>query len=336
MSELQKPECPECAGEFEADVDRRAFLQVVGGTAAALTVGGAAVQAAVAPRPAENLVRELFSTLTDAQKSRVLKPFDYRGRAGAGTPYRLRMYNAPIENITLASVYTRAQQDLVNRIVRSMASGEDGYRQLSRGGTWDASGSFERTGALFFGRPDAAGEPYAFVFAGHHLTIRCDGNSIPNVAFGGPIYYGHSPHGYNRANIFFYQTREVLSVYEALSPAQRRRALINRNPGEQEASVRFRAPGERPGIPCADLTADQRRLVQQVMRAVLTPYRREDADEVMQIVEANGGMNQIKLGFYSANSEEPWDFWRLEGPGFVWNYRVLPHVHCYVNIARLT
>ena len=27
------------------------------------------------------------------------------------------------------------------------------------------------------------------------------------------------------------------------------------------------------------------------------------------------------------------EFWRLEGPGFVWNYRVLPHVHTYVNIS---
>ena len=27
------------------------------------------------------------------------------------------------------------------------------------------------------------------------------------------------------------------------------------------------------------------------------------------------------------------DFWRLEGPGFVWNFRVLPHVHTFVNIA---
>jgi hypothetical protein len=33
------------------------------------------------------------------------------------------------------------------------------------------------------------------------------------------------------------------------------------------------------------------------------------------------------------NDQERWHFWRLEGPGFVWNYRVLPHVHCYVNIS---
>ena len=33
------------------------------------------------------------------------------------------------------------------------------------------------------------------------------------------------------------------------------------------------------------------------------------------------------------DDKEPWHFWRLEGPGFVWNYRVLPHVHTYVNIS---
>ena len=31
---------------------------------------------------------------------------------------------------------------------------------------------------------------------------------------------------------------------------------------------------------------------------------------------------------------EPWHFWRLEGPGFAWNFRVLPHVHTWVNISR--
>jgi hypothetical protein len=33
------------------------------------------------------------------------------------------------------------------------------------------------------------------------------------------------------------------------------------------------------------------------------------------------------------NDNMRWHFWRLEGPGFVWNYRVLPHVHTYVNIS---
>ena len=47
-------------------------------------------------------------------------------------------------------------------------------------------------------------------------------------------------------------------------------------------------------------------------------------------------LEKIHLAFYQdgrMNDNNRWHFWRLEGPGFVWNYRVLPHVHCYVNIA---
>ena len=107
--------------------------------------------------------------------------------------------------------------------------------------------------------------------------------------------------------------------------------------GELHPSIRFRPAGEaHPGIAAADLSADQKRLIEQVMRDVVSPFRREDADEVMLLVGRNGGLDRIHLAFYEdqrVNDNEPWHFWRLEGPGFVWNYRVLPHVHCYVNIA---
>ena len=86
----------------------------------------------------------------------------------------------------------------------------------------------------------------------------------------------------------------------------------------------------------SELTADQKRLVETVMRNVLSPFREEDADEVMEIIRRNGGMERIHLAFYrdaAPNDNNRWHFWRLEGPGFVWNYRVLPHVHTYVNIA---
>ena len=109
------------------------------------------------------------------------------------------------------------------------------------------------------------------------------------------------------------------------------------SPGEQEPSVRFRAKGQKhPGISFGELSPDQRTLVEKVMRDVLSPYRKEDADEVMEIIKVTGGMEKIHLAFYQdkeMNDNQRWHFWRLEGPGFVWNYRVLPHVHTYVNIS---
>jgi hypothetical protein len=315
-----------------------ATLQAVP-SALAQRTGPAAAQpgATPRPRPAEALVRELYATLTAEQKTRVVLPWNH-GATPNATATRLRMFNASINQHNIDAVYTAAQKDLNQRILRAISSDEEGYRRVTRNGTFDNSGSFGRCGAHIFGDP-TGNQQFAWVFTGHHLTVRCDGNSEPDAAFGGPMYYGHSPDGYSQRNCWNYQTRAVLSVWDALSEQQRRTATMTTyvNPREQEGSVRFRTQGYG-GLAYRDMSNDQKTLVQTVMRNLLDPFRAEDGDEVMELIRRNGGMDQIHLGFFrDANSQFPagqWNFWRLEGPGFVWNYRVLDHVHCFVNIAR--
>jgi hypothetical protein len=262
------------------------------------------------------------------QKKELVLPWEH----GGANPTRLGMYNSPIMKKTVSN-YTKAQQDLIQRIVKAICNGEEGYRKISRNGKWDSTGSFENCGALIFGEAKDK-EKFAFVLTSHHLTIRCDGNSEPDAAFGGPMYYGHSPNGYSPNNVWFYQTKSVISVYDMLDAKQREKAELNGSPGEHAPSIKFR--DQHPGLRYAELSADQKKLVETVMRDVLSPYRKEDTDEVMDIVKKNGGMEKIHLAFYKdmgMNDNMRWHFWRLEGPGFVWNYRVLPHVHTYVNIA---
>jgi hypothetical protein len=348
MAEQQNPICPECEGPAsEPDgLDRRDFIRVVGGqaAAAALTVGGLAATPQLradvptptqrAPRPAEALVRELYEGLSPEQRRHVVLPWDH-GAGPGRIPTRLGMYNSPI-NRRIGDVFTRPQQELIDRTLRAISADEAGYHQLTRNGSFEASGAMQGCGVNIFGDPSGQGA-FSWVFAGHHLTVRCDGNSEPDAAFGGPMYYGHGPNGYSSRNLFFYQTRAVLSVFDALSERQRQQAVVQGTPGELAPSVRFRAAGQTiPGISAAELSPDQRRLVEQVMRTVLSPYRQEDADEAMQILRRNGGLERIHLAFYEDRRVRDggrWHFWRLEGPGFVWNYRVLPHVHTYVHIA---
>src|SRR5262249_10041049 len=235
---------------------------------------------------------------------------------------------------------TPAQRDLLLRVVRAMARDEEGFDRLCRRENettaWDNSQSFERVGADFFGSMEGNSQ-WAWVLSGHHITIRCDGNSEPDAAFGGPIYYGHTPDGYSARNLWNYQTRAALAVYDALTEQQRMQAVVGGTPGELAASGALRPAGQRmPGIPCAEMTRSQRAMVLNVMNQVLSPFRQEETDRVMGIVNRTGGLGPIHLAFYREPNETNltrWHFWRLEGPGFVWNYRVLPHVHCYVNIA---
>ncbi len=346
MAENPKLNCPECPD----GMDRRNFMRNVGGTATALAAGtvlGSGQRIWAEPqeapanrvaRPAEELVRELYASLNEEQRRQIVLPWNHGTGNNNATPTRMRMYNAALNNQRIGQIYNQQQQELIARILRSICSDEEGHRRITRNGTFDGSQNFGACGSHIFGDP-TNNRQFAWVFTGHHLTVRCDGNSQPTTAFGGPMYYGHSPDGYSQRNIFYYQTRSVLSVFDALTEAQRRTAIVTGSPGEQLPSVQFRAPGQpHPGIPGSELTMDQRRLVQSVMRDILSPYRREDADEVMRIVQFNGGMERIHLAFYrdqGATDNNRWHFWRLEGPGFVWNYRVLPHVHTFVNIAAV-
>jgi hypothetical protein len=355
MAENEKPFCPECEGEVEFPevecIDRRNFIRLVGEGTAALTALGTVAAATPslvgaeerkeAPRvkkAAEELIKELHKSLSDDQKKEVVKPYDHSGTKG-GRPTRLGMYNRYIFR-PIGKDYTKAQQELIERVIKALAADEEGYRRLSRNGTWDGSRSLQGCGATFFGEP--TGGKYAFVFTGHHLTVRCDGDFEDGLAFGGPMYYGHSPNGYNARNVFNFQTKSVAGVYSALDEKQRVKATIAMgNPGEHERSVRLKKKAEdRPGIPITELSKDQKALVEKVMRTLLAPYRKEDADEVMAIIKKTGGMDKIQLAFYTDEYEgmkttasQPWSFWRLEGPGFVWNFRVLPHVHTYVYIS---
>ena len=338
----QRVNCPEC----ETTQDRRGFLHAAAGTAVTL-VGLQAVPrltprvladapAARAARPAEALIRELHAGLNEQQKRQVVLPWNH-GPANA-TPTRLKMYNAAIfGDRRISDVYTPAQRELCQQILKSICSGDDGFRLISRGGTWDGSTAFENCGAYIFGDPTGDNQ-FSFVFTGHHLTVRCDGNSEQDAAFGGPMYYGHSPDGWSQRNVFFPQTRAVKDVFDSLNENQRRQAMATWQQGEtreQEGSVRFRARGQRiPGLAASELTADQKALMQQAMRVILAPFRTEDADEVMTIMRRNGGLERLHLAFYrDGANDERWSFWRIEGPGFVWNFRVLPHVHTFVNIG---
>jgi len=358
MSENRTPVCPECEDGIESTLDRRNFIRVVGGTAAAVALGGTTIPATLAradepkkvetPKESKNkateeLVKELFAGLKDDQKKNAVLEYDHKQK-DAKYVTRHRMFNASLGS-KISATYTKPQQELVEKILRSLTSGtEEAWNCISRkeaGKSWDGSGEFGNCGAHIFGDPTT--KQWAWVFSGHHLTVRCDGNSEEGPAFGGPIYYGHTPNPYSDRNVFSFQTKAVMALLDAFDAKQREKALITKNPGEHEGSVELSKDGHS-GLAFGDLSKDQKGLVDKTMRTVLSMYRKEDVDEVMEIIKTNGGMDKIHLGFLAdkdtKEKEEPWSYWRLEGPGFVWNFRIKPHVHTYVyissKIAKLT
>jgi hypothetical protein len=345
MNTSPDSDCQDCAVLApRSALDRRRFFRMVGGAA----VGSLASrfildEASAAPlrpanhqaKPTEELVREFHASLNPYQREQLIFPWNYAG-AGSG-PARLGVYNTAIGK-AIGETCTKGQRELVERIMMSMSSGDDGWRKITRNGGWDTNDGILSCGAYIFGDPEGD-RKFSFLFTGHHLTMRCDGNSEPNTAFGGPIFYGHIVNGYSQRNVFNEQTLKVMSVYDALNPDQQKRAVVSGRPPGRDDTVFFpTGGGELPGVSGGDLSADQKGLIEGVLRDVLSPYREEDVAEVMDIVRANGGMEKIHLAFYrdtETSEKEPWSYWRLEGPGFIWNFRVLPHVHTYVSVAKV-
>ena len=331
--------CTECDAP---ELGRRDFIRLLGSSAAAATVLGSAPRLLADSKktdtakpekkdsPAEVLVKELFAGLNEEQKKQAVYPWNDAKRSQINPN---RSIGTPI-----GKIYSKTQTELIERIIKAMCAGEEGWKQISRNdgkSVWDASHEFGNVGAHIFGDPSKG--KFAFLVTGHHLTIRCDGDSEEGPAFGGPIYYGHSPNGWSDRNLFYYQSKAAMSVLNALSEKQKKVAIIEKNPGEGAGSVKFRKAQERkPGLSYGEMSKDQQELLATVMRTLLSPFRKEDGDEVMQIIKTTGGFEKLHLGFFKEEKtkEGQWDFWRIEGPGIVWNFRVLPHVHCYVNISN--
>ena len=53
-----------------------------------------------------------------------------------------------------------------------------------------------------------------------------------------------------------------------------------------------------PGLCFKDMSKDQKSLTEALMKELVAPYRKEDGDEVMELIKATGGMEKISMAFY--------------------------------------
>ncbi len=313
-----------------AAVDRRQFFNVAGGATAAVALGGLfqshLFAGPTASSAAETAVTELYKTLSDKQKSTICFGFNHQLRSTIDANW----------NITKPEIgddfYTDKQRTLIDQVVRGITS-QDGYETIIHQMNDDAGGMKAYSVAIF-GEPGSG--DFEFELTGRHLTLRADGNSVDKAAFGGPIVYGHGVEE-PADNLYFRQTQQTNEVFQALDADQMVKALVKTKAPKETAVAIKGEGGSFEGIAVSELKDDQKQLVQKTLGVLLSPYRQEDRDEVMEIVKDSGGMDKLHMAFYQQGdlkSDKIWDMWRVEGPSFVWHFRGAPHVHAYINIGH--
>lgn len=329
---------PECSNDpVIVPPTRRQVIRTAAVGAAALSAGLYAPLRAFGAEPAgksgETLVKQLYGSLSDAQKKTLCFAFDHELRSKVDANWR-------IVKQRVGEAYTADQQDLIHQIFRSLHAPEYADAVLKQVAGDTGTKGLGKCAAAIFGEPDSG--KFEFVMTGRHMTRRCDGDSVEGAAFGGPIFYGHAAKAFNESpkhegNAYWYQALTANKVYAALDGKQQLGALAIKPRRERgNKTVEFSKPADRHGIACSELTADQRKLVRDTLGDLLAPFRKTDADEALKLVDKAGGVESLHMAFYKdkdLGGDGIWDVWQIEGPNMVCYFRGNPHVHAWVNIT---
>jgi hypothetical protein len=324
---------------FSSTTDRRVFLKQAsaGALAAAASPLWGAVPTAAKKTP-ETLVKLLYDSLSDQQKSQVCFAWNHVDKSRGLLRTRLENNWKITDPSIKGSFYTADQQDLIRKIFEGMTS-PGWHERFDRQLRDDIGGFGQNQSIAIFGRPGA--DKFEFVLTSRHMTLRCDGHSAEHVALGGPILYAHEgedlyekPH--HPSNVFWHQAKAANKLYDMFDGRQRKQALVlNGMPSEE--LIGFRGPqGKFDGIAVKSFSADQKEHLQSVLKLLLEPFRQSDQDDVVRCLKVQGGLDACHLAFYKEGDlgeDGLWDNWRLEGPSFVWYFRGNPHVHVWVHVA---
>ncbi|MBI1842750.1 MAG: DUF3500 domain-containing protein [Verrucomicrobia bacterium] len=330
----------DCGCSLPSPLTRRAFLKTA---AAGLAVGaGSRIwtpdSASAHPSPkdtSETLAAQLYNSLGEDQRASLCFAFDH--------PLRDKVDNNwLITKKPISETLKPDQQDLVQQIFRHLHTTEFVDRAMEQI-VHDSEGKGFNAGSsvALFGKPGTG--KFEFVLTGRHCTRRCDGDTVAGAAFGGPIFYGHqagdkdAEPAEHPGNVFWYQAKRVNEVFQALDGRQRAIALIDGKGPKEKAAETVKLTGRKSGhagIRVGDLAKDQQALVHSVMKDLLAPFRKPDADEAMKLVKSQG-LENLSLAYFKqqdVGGDGVWDVWQIEGPSMLWYFRGDPHVHCWVHI----
>ena len=332
---------PTCECCNPPELTRRTFIKTAVSGLAAAGAGGLPLLAHAEPKSAspanatsETLVTTLYQSLSDAQRQSVVFPFDH--------PLRSKVDNNwHITKQRVGKDFTPDQQAMIREIFLKMHSPEYAERVMKQVEHDAGEQGFGACSIALFGQPGIG--KFEFVLTGRHVTRRCDGDSVEGAAFGGPIFYGHAALSDEEAadhpgNIYWYQAQRANEVFKMLDGKQRDLALLG-NPRGEHGTDTVALTGKKsglPGIPVRELSSDQKEHVHKVMSDLLAPFRKQDVDEAIKLIKANG-FDDLHMAFYKnldIGNDGVWDVWQLEGPAMVWYFRGAPHVHTWVHIRQ--
>lgn len=324
-------------------LNRRGWMRTVGATSLgvlAATNDNIIRTVYAEPNASDSLPLQLYKSLTDEQREKVCLAANHPRRQYVDNWW----YIHPEHRIP--TTFNKDQQELIKKIFDSLHSA-DHQAAVNEQVLLDQYGEEKNAPAAgFFGTPGDA--DFEFIFTGHHVTRRCNAHSNKGTGFGGPIFYGHYPHpqtnmreNFNEAkehpgNPYWYQGKLFNRFVEALNAQQQQTGLVSIEPRSEKPNEVISRSNKSPGLKCAELSADQKKLFIETMRGMLAMFRQDDVDATIAAIEKRNLVEQLNVSWYAGKydigSDKVWDTWQIEGPEMVWYFRGYPHIHCYFHL----
>jgi hypothetical protein len=137
-------------------------------------------------------------------------------------------------------------------------------------------------------------------------------------------------------NPYWYQGRVFNKFVQGLDGRQREMGLVSLEPRGEDPNVVVKIAAARRGLPCSELSADQKKLLVETMGDMMTMFRKDDIRATIETIRKKDLVNQLQVswygGQYDIGSDQVWDTWQIEGPEMVWYFRGEPHIHCYFHL----
>lgn len=326
-------------------LSRRQWIQSVGAaTLGAWAAGGTGsdwLRVHAAEPASDSLPMQLYKSLTPEQRQKVCLPADHPRRKYVSNWWYIH------PNYRIPATFNAEQQQLIKQIFDSLHSVEH-QAAVEEQVLLDQYGDSKNAPAAgFFGTPEDA--DFEFLFTGHHVTRRCNAHTNQGRGFGGnPIFYGHYPHpltnmreNFNEAkdhpgNPYWYQGKLFNKFVAGLDGKQQQSGLVADEPRSESPAAVIQKTAEPRGLICADLTADQKKLLLETMRGMLAMFRVDDVNATIESIEKRQIIDRLQVSWYAGKydigSDKVWDTWQIEGPDLVWYFRGYPHIHCYFHL----
>jgi hypothetical protein len=289
----------------------------------------------------DSLPMQLYKSLSDEQRQKICLPADHPRRQFVSNWWYIH------SDYRIPNTFTAEQQSLIKQIFDALHS-EEHQDAVNQQVLIDQYGEEKNAPAVaFFGTP--ADVDFEFLFTGHHVTRRCNAHTDQGTGFGGgPVFYGHYPHpvesmrdNFREAkdhpgNPYWYQGKLFNRFVEALDGGQKELGLVSAEPRSENPQAVVKSPETLRGLPCADLSTDQQKLLIETMRGMLAMFRPDDVQATISTIERNQIVERLNIswfsGQYDIGSDKVWDTWQIEGPDMVWYFRGEPHIHCYFHL----